>query len=116
MAKPVRPGEIDIPHLSQQITPHLPVETRHIEGVWLVGSFSKPSKPIDSNGESDVDVFLQVSDGAGSISCITGHYGTVTVQTTSGATFEDRPLQFLTSRQPGVDLNSFENPLSLNCL
>ena len=114
MEKTVCPEDIDLAHLAQQVTPQLPVEARHIDGAWLVGSFSMPRKPIDSDGKSDVDVFLQVADEADSISCITGRYGTVTVQTT-GELFDDRPLQFLTSRQPGVELSSFENPIPLDC-
>jgi hypothetical protein len=99
--------------LYSDLKPILPVSLDKINSIHLVGSFANPYKKVDKGDSiSEVDIYMDVENDAKSISCIKGKYGNVNIETTRGE-FKDRPVQFLTSRQPNVSLDSFEHNIKL---
>lgn len=110
----INPKNIRLDVLYNQVVERIPIKHEYIDGIYLVGSIADPTKQIDKNGElSDIDIFLDVSEEADSISCIKGKYGSISLFTSKAKT-KERPIQFLTSRQPGVSLNKFNHNFRLD--
>lgn len=99
--------------LYTNIKPILPVCLNKINSIYLVGSFANPNKNVDRGDSiSDIDIYMNVDEDADSISCIKGKYGNVSIDI-NNETFQNRPVQFLTSRQPNVSIDSFKHKIKL---